>query len=396
MHPAARTALNRLALILSIGAGLSVFAQEPPAVVALAIDTSGSIRTEVLDQIKQLAGGVLEALPPGSQVAVLSFNDRSTVILDRTSDTAAVQQALQGLQRGGRYTALYDALYDASRYLSEAPPARKAIILVTDGLDENSSVQVEDGLKVAVESKIPVYCVGVGRIQEAVLRRIAKLTSGDYSSMAEAAAATLAQRIAELPVPVAAAPPPPAAVPTAPAAPVAPAPDNTWLYVIAGTLVVASAFGAAYFLRKKQEPPRAGAASRGSEPAPADDQEDGADRTLVMRSADVGQVERTVMLRLQPSLTITRGAGEGEVFNLSMETAVSIGRAPTNDIPVVDNAVSGEHCRIRPEGGAFVLHDLQSTNGTFVNEKRVERHRLSEGDVIRVGETHLQFKMGPA
>ena len=100
MHPAARTALNRLALILSIGAGLSVFAQEPPAVVALAIDTSGSIRTEVLDQIKQLAGGVLEALPPGSQVAVLSFNDRSTVILDRTSDTAAVQQALQGLQRG--------------------------------------------------------------------------------------------------------------------------------------------------------------------------------------------------------------------------------------------------------------------------------------------------------
>lgn len=114
-----------------------------------------------------------------------------------------------------------------------------------------------------------------------------------------------------------------------------------------------------------------------------------------MRAPEVGQVERTVMLRLQPSLTITRGSGEGQVFNLSMDSAVSIGRAPTNDIPVGDNAISGEHCRIRPEGGGFVLHDLQSTNGTFVNEKRIERHRLSEGDVIRVGETQLQFKMGP-
>ena len=394
-----RPALIRLlATIASTAAAFPAFSQEPAAIVALTIDTSGSIRPELLEQIKQLAGGILEALPAGSQVAVFSFNDKSTVILERTTDAAAVLQALQGLQRGGHYTALYDALYDASRYLKEAPPARKAIILVTDGLDENSSVQVEDGLKIAVESKIPVYCVGVGRIQEAVLRRIAKLTSGDYSAMAESAAATLAQRIAELPAPVRAAPPPAMGVPAATNAPVAPAPDNTWLYVIAGTLVVASAFGAAYFLRRKQEPPRAPAAagSPGSEAKPGDDEEDGAERTIVMRSPEAGPVERTVMLRLQPSLTITRGSGEGQLFNLGMESAVSIGRAPTNDIPVADNAVSGEHCRIRPEGGAFVLHDLQSTNGTFVNEKRIERHRLSEGDVIRVGETQLQFKMGPA
>jgi pSer/pThr/pTyr-binding forkhead associated (FHA) protein len=84
------------------------------------------------------------------------------------------------------------------------------------------------------------------------------------------------------------------------------------------------------------------------------------------------------------------------VFNLGVETAISIGRAPTNDIPLSDSSVSGEHCRIRPEGGVFVVHDLKSTNGTYVNEKRIERHRLSEGDVIRVGETQLQFGMGPS
>jgi hypothetical protein len=382
-----------LALALAFSSWSAARAQEPPAIVALTIDTSGSIRPEVLEQIKQLASGVLTSLPQGSQVAVFSFNDQSTRIQERTSDTAAVEQAIQGLQRAGRFTALYDAIYDASRYLKDAPPSRKAIILVTDGKDENSSVQIEDGLRIAVESKIPIYCIGVGRIEEAVMRRIAKLTNGDYMPMAAAPEpAALAQRIAELPAPVVAAPPAPVAAPVA-APSAAPAPSKTWLYVLVGALVVAGAFGAAYALRRK---PRASDAVPGDATvAVRDEEDDGADRTVVMRAPEVGEVERTVMLRLQPSLTITRGAGQGEVFNLSMDSAVSIGRAPSNDIPVADNAVSGEHCRIRPEGGAFVLHDLQSTNGTFVNEKRIERHRLAEGDVIRVGETHVQFKTAP-
>ena len=54
--------------------------------------------------------------------------------------------------------------------------------------------------------------------------------------------------------------------------------------------------------------------------------------------------------------------------------------------------MSSEHCRIRPEDGHFVLHDLKSTNGTFVNERRVTRHVLSEGDVVKIGETSLLFK----
>jgi hypothetical protein len=381
--------LSATCLLLPIGRAL---AQEPPAIVALTIDTSGSIRPELLEQIKQLASGVLAKLPPGSEVAVFSFNDQSTRILERTNSAAAVEQAVQGLQRAGRFTALYDALYDASRYLKDAPPARKAIVLVTDGKDENSSVQIEDGLKIAVENRIPVHCVGVGRIQEAVLRRIAKLTTGEYAPIDAGPSDLIAQRISELPAP---APPPPVATPVA-ATPVAasvPARNNTWLYVLVGSLVVAAAFGAAYFLRGRSRPEDAGI---GEGTVVVRDPDESADSTVVMRTPEVGQVERTVMLRLQPSLTVTRGPGQGEVFNLSLDSAISIGRAPTNDIPLGDTAVSGEHCRIRPEGGAFVLHDLKSTNGTFVNEKRIERHRLSEGDVIRVGETHFRFGMGPA
>jgi pSer/pThr/pTyr-binding forkhead associated (FHA) protein len=43
-----------------------------------------------------------------------------------------------------------------------------------------------------------------------------------------------------------------------------------------------------------------------------------------------------------------------------------------------------------------VIHDLKSTNGTFVNDRRVTRHPLVEGDVVRVGETIFLFRMDQA
>jgi pSer/pThr/pTyr-binding forkhead associated (FHA) protein len=104
-------------------------------------------------------------------------------------------------------------------------------------------------------------------------------------------------------------------------------------------------------------------------------------------------LEKTITLRERPVLTITRGPGSGQVFELSLETAISIGRSKANDIVVGDVSVSSQHCRVRPEDGRFVLHDLKSTNGTYVNDKKVARQPLAEGDVIKVGETSLLFKV---
>jgi hypothetical protein len=103
-------------------------------------------------------------------------------------------------------------------------------------------------------------------------------------------------------------------------------------------------------------------------------------------------LERTVTLQERPVLAITRGPGTGQVFELSALAATSIGRSRANDIRVDDVSISGQHCRVRPEDGHFVLHDLKSTNGTLVNEKKVVRHVLAEGDVISIGETSLQYR----
>jgi hypothetical protein len=103
-------------------------------------------------------------------------------------------------------------------------------------------------------------------------------------------------------------------------------------------------------------------------------------------------LERTMMLQARSVLAITRGPGAGQVFELSATSATSIGRSRANDIQVEDVSISGQHCRVRPEDGRFVLHDLKSTNGTLVNDKKVSRHVLVEGDVIAIGETSLQYR----
>jgi pSer/pThr/pTyr-binding forkhead associated (FHA) protein len=121
----------------------------------------------------------------------------------------------------------------------------------------------------------------------------------------------------------------------------------------------------------------------------------GAVSDTVLQRMDLTEefLEKTITLREDPVLTITNGAGTGHIFSLNRQTATSIGRAKANDIALEDVSVSSEHCRIRPEEGAFILHDLKSTNGTFVNERRVSRHTLAEGDTIKCGETYLQFRL---
>lgn len=70
---------------------------------------------------------------------------------------------------------------------------------------------------------------------------------------------------------------------------------------------------------------------------------------------------------------------------------VSIGRLLDNSIVIDDPAVSGRHARVHREGNYYVLEDLQSTNGTFVNDKPIARHTLLEGDVVLVGRHTLLF-----
>lgn len=396
-----------------------VHSEGPPAVVALVLDTSGSLTSADLDAARELARGILRALPGGSEAAVFAFAEESRLVQARTADVAAVEQAILSLQAVGQRTALYDALYDASRYLRDVPTSRRAVVLLTDGRDTGSALSVEDGLKVAQEVSIPVFCVGVGKVEERVLRRVAKLTAGEYAPVAETTGGTLASRIlaaAEAAAaPATPSPSRPRPAPGPAAVSPSPVPANAasrgsfatrvlpaLLLVLAGVIVAALVVvararrppAASFPARRTASPTRAPAGRPTSASASSGLASEGDPETVFSR-LEMGNetVERTVFMRELPVLEITAGPAKGRVFPLSSESATSVGRARANDIVLEDEAISAQHLRIRPEEGRFVVHDLGSTNGTRVNERKVSRHVLQEGDVIRVGDTSLRFRL---
>lgn len=78
-------------------------------------------------------------------------------------------------------------------------------------------------------------------------------------------------------------------------------------------------------------------------------------------------------------------------YQLQNSYSLTIGRGKKNDVVIPDPAVSGHHAKIDPVGDRFVLIDLQSKNGTFVNENLVISHWLKHGDVISIGNHQLVF-----
>ncbi len=91
-------------------------------------------------------------------------------------------------------------------------------------------------------------------------------------------------------------------------------------------------------------------------------------------------------------LEILAGDRAGEVVSLARER-FTLGRRPSNDIPVKDDKASGQHAELVREGGAWVLRDLDSTNGTFMDGRKVTEVGLSPGDIFQIGLTKFCFRL---
>lgn len=92
-----------------------------------------------------------------------------------------------------------------------------------------------------------------------------------------------------------------------------------------------------------------------------------------------------------PTLTLKLKNKKVGDYPLQAGFAVTIGRRNKNTLVIDDLAVSGHHAKIESVGDGFVLIDLQSKNGSFVNEQLVSSHWLRHGDVITIGEHSLVF-----
>lgn len=90
-------------------------------------------------------------------------------------------------------------------------------------------------------------------------------------------------------------------------------------------------------------------------------------------------------------LLVASGLSQGAETTLRTDRPTVVGRARYADLTLPDIHTSKTHCHISFLEGQWTVHDLGSSNGTFVNERRVKSAVLKDGDVIRIGKTTLRF-----
>ncbi len=92
-------------------------------------------------------------------------------------------------------------------------------------------------------------------------------------------------------------------------------------------------------------------------------------------------------------LVVLRGPNTGARFLLDADQ-VSTGRHPDSDIFLDDVTVSRTHATFRREGDDFIVRDVGSLNGTYVNRERIEEATLKTGDEVQIGKFRLVFYAG--
>ena len=101
-----------------------------------------------------------------------------------------------------------------------------------------------------------------------------------------------------------------------------------------------------------------------------------------------------------PSLYVIQGNGQGSHFDLtelassSDDRVIGIGREKGNDITVEDHEASRRHAEIRKQNDIYSLADLDSSNGTFLNNCRIAEAELKSGDRIQIGRTLFLYSHG--
>jgi tight adherence protein B len=149
--------------------------------VVLAIDTSDSVRGAPLAAAVSAAKTFVDQLPEAVGVGVVTFSKRPSTIVGITRDRSAVLSALDSLGATQRGTAVYDAIGTAARLFSG--PGQHNIVLLTDGSDVSSSLDLAGAVEAARNARASVFTVGLEarRTDFAGLQQLADETGGRFA-----------------------------------------------------------------------------------------------------------------------------------------------------------------------------------------------------------------------
>ena len=140
--------------------------EQVPVSVVIAIDTSGSMRPK-LDTVIKASTNLARESKPGDEMAVIEFKDVPELLEEFTNDVNDVIDTLQGLI-ASRQTAMLDALFLAADYADkDGKNRRKAVLLVTDGLDRDSYYKFNEVVDHLREIDVQIYLIGFTKDLEA-------------------------------------------------------------------------------------------------------------------------------------------------------------------------------------------------------------------------------------
>ncbi len=137
----------------------SVSREEVPISLGLVIDTSGSMRMK-LQTVSEAASSLIKQMQPNDETFIAQFKVEPELVVDFTGDKRELEDALGELFTGGG-TALLDAIIATSDYAQQrGKQRRKALVVITDGLEKNSSVKEKEVLEAVKENEVQLYLVG--------------------------------------------------------------------------------------------------------------------------------------------------------------------------------------------------------------------------------------------
>lgn len=160
--------------------------EDRPVTVGILVDTSGSMQTKQFEAVAA-AIAFVESSNPDDEIFVIDFNDRATLGLPSgtafSQNPSQLRTALLARKPEGK-TALYDALTLAASHLAKAKWERKALLLISDGGDNNSTHSLQDAVRAVELSDAAVYSVALFDPDEpehnlGALRRLAQLSGGE-------------------------------------------------------------------------------------------------------------------------------------------------------------------------------------------------------------------------
>jgi VWFA-related protein len=157
--------------------------QDAPVSLGVVFDTSRSMEGK-LDESRAAVARFLRTATPGDEFFLVEFNDRPRLLCDFTSDAALIEKMLAGAQPKN-WTALLDAVYMAVHKMRQARNPRKALLILSDGGDNNSRYTESEMKALVREGDVCIYSIalaGGGLIQRhaRLLRRLSEETGACF------------------------------------------------------------------------------------------------------------------------------------------------------------------------------------------------------------------------